>query len=170
VGVLKPRLRNSPINEHSVLAPEDSLAWEEPLPSNMRILKIACILVCLLSVVSIFKGTKSMLTSSSEQVEMKHYGYGTLYSAFNALIFGVAFYGIQRRMRIFWKLGWGFLGIVYLEFLIRALSNSVKHPQGWIASIAIVIGSLLVAMYWGYWWQRQRSFFAPVLQETPHRS
>ena len=80
----------------------------------MRILKIACILVCLLSVVSIFKGTKYMLTTSSEQVEMNHYGYGSLYSALNALIFGVAFYGSSKANAHFsGNLAGAFLGIVY---------------------------------------------------------
>jgi len=133
----------------------------------MRTLKIVCILFCLWSVVSIFTGSIFTFSSPSGQIEMRHYGSGTFYSVANALMFALAYYGIHRRAPIVWKLGWGFLAILYLEFLIQALSSSVKQPQGWIASIAIAIGSLLVALYWGFWWKRQRSFFGSEHQEPP---
>jgi hypothetical protein len=91
----------------------------------------------------------------------RHSGFGRLYSLLAAGVFAIAFYGIHRRFPIAWKIGWGVLIASFLDFLVSALSFSLRLPlpDRLIASSAIIVGGCAVAIYWGFWWNRQKSYF-----------
>src|ERR1700730_5797284 len=128
-------------------------------------LKIICALFCLMCVASAITGVQavhlSTHNSSSDASITMHSGYGRVWSLVSALIYAGAFYGIQKRAPIGWKLGWCALIVSFLQFSIGALSFSLKLPQParWILSTAILVTGAGVTAYWGIWWKRQKSYF-----------
>ena len=93
-------------------------------------------------------------------------GFWKLRALVSLAFFASAFYGIHRRVPLTWKLGWGVIVGGYLWFIVSVLSTTLKMPQPdrWIASCSIVIGTLLVVLYWGYWWWRQKQYFGKIPQ------
>jgi hypothetical protein len=130
----------------------------------MRTLKAICILFCVLCIASALTGIRTIHWSTSEGLNItKQADFGnTLWSVFNALLYPGAAYGIHRRAPVVWKLGWAVLIISFLEFAIRGLSVSLSLPNGWVASVGILIGGIVVTVYWGAWWGRQRDYFRVV--------
>jgi hypothetical protein len=94
-------------------------------------------------------------------------GSAAIRSIVSITFFGSAFIGIQRKVPLTWKLGWGVLAAVYLWFVVSVLSTTLKmsQPERWVASCSVVIGGLLVVLYWGYWWWRQKSYFVKIPQQ-----
>ncbi|HEY6388449.1 MAG TPA: hypothetical protein VIX91_22445 [Candidatus Acidoferrum sp.] len=130
----------------------------------MRALKAICIFFSLLCVVSALTGIRTVHWSTSDGLNLtKQVGLGnTLWSVFNALLYAGAAYGIHRRAPVVWKLGWAILIISFLEFTIRGLSLSLSLPNGWVASVGILIGGIVVTVYWGVWWGREKDYFRVV--------
>ncbi|MGB6874900.1 MAG: hypothetical protein WBD87_02590 [Candidatus Acidiferrales bacterium] len=130
----------------------------------MRILKIICILFCLMSVASAITGIQSAHSSMraisgapahvSTIVTRERGTAARLWAIFVALVFAVAAYGIHKRAPFVWGLGWVVLCLAFLQFLIEVLSSSLRLPQPdrWIASSAILLGAGGVAAWWGIWW------------------
>lgn len=127
----------------------------------MRILKAICILFCLLSVVSALTGIRIFHWSTSDGLNITRQGglLNTLCSLFSSLLYATAAYGIHRRMPVVWKLGWAVLLVTFLEFTIGGVSSVLRQPGGWIGAAGILVGGVLVAVYWGRWWNRQRGYF-----------
>ena len=127
----------------------------------MRILKIVCVLFCILSLVSALTGIRAIRWSTSGGLNItKQTGVGVaLWAVFNTLLFASAAYGIHRRIPVAWKLGWAVLILCCLEFMIRAISSALTLPDGWAACIGIAVGAMVVTVYWGRWWNRQRDYF-----------
>jgi hypothetical protein len=137
----------------------------------MDTLKIICAFFCLMCVASAISGVQAVHVSthnsaSNASITMQR-DYGRIWSLVCALIYAGAFYGIQKRAPIMWKLGWCALVSSFLQFTIGALSFSLKLPQPdkWIASTAILLGGVGVTTYWGFWWKRQKNYF-----RTPQRA
>jgi hypothetical protein len=130
----------------------------------MRALKIFCIVFCLLSVTSAFTGIRAIHWSTLDGLNItKQTGLGfTLWSVFNALLFASAAYGLHQRAPVVWKLGWAVLIISSIQFMIRAMSSAMALPGGWVACVGIVFGGVVVTLYWGAWWNRQREYFHAV--------
>jgi hypothetical protein len=93
--------------------------------SSFLVLKLACICFCLLSVVSLTPGFRSAQSPSHVR---------DFVSLLNAVIFAVGFYGIHKRTRLTWQLGWFIGGFLFVEWLVFCLMSSLKQPSGWIAS------------------------------------
>jgi len=49
--------------------------------------------------------------------------------------------------------------VSFLEFTIVGVSSVLTQPGGWIGAAGILVGGVLVAVYWGRWWNRQRAYF-----------
>jgi hypothetical protein len=120
--------------------------------SNLLVLKLVCASFCLLSLLSLTPGFRSA---------RPHSHLRDFVSLLNAIIFAVGFYGIHRRARLTWQLGWFVGGFLLSEWLVLCLEPIVSHPKpnGWVASAVMVAGGFAVALYWGYWWKSQKSFF-----------
>jgi hypothetical protein len=142
--------------------PGSSLVLVELTIGNMRILKVICILFCLLGLVSTFAGLQPT------EIITKHIAYRT-YSFLIAVLFGFAAYGIHKRKPMTWKLGWILIVATSLEALFSALSHSLKLPtlDCWIASSVIVIGNGLAVMFVGFLWKRQKPYFIPNQNQMP---
>ena len=136
-------------------------------------LKLFCIIFCVLSLVGAFTGIHGVHLSyrggapgspaQSTLVVNREKGLrAALFSMVWALAFASAAYGIHRRARIVWKIGWGVLGIIFFEFAVQALSFllNLTGPDRWFESAAfLAVG--VVPVYWGFWWKRQKGYFHP---------
>lgn len=127
----------------------------------MRTLKAICILFFLLSVVSALTGIRTFHWSTSDGLNITRQGGlgNTLWSVFSSLLYASTAYGIHRRIPVVWKLGWAVLIVSFLEFTIGGVSSVLRQPGGWIGAAGILVGGVLVAVYWGRWWNRQRDYF-----------
>src|ERR1700730_1032931 len=133
----------------------------------MRTLKAICILFCLLSVVSAVTGIRTFHWSTSDGLNITRQGglVHTLWSVFSSLLYASAAYGLHRRIPVVWKLGWAVLIVSILEFTTGGVSSVLRQPGGWIGAAGILVGGVLVAVYWGRWWNRQRGHFHIVAKE-----
>jgi hypothetical protein len=125
------------------------------MASRVRTLKFMCLAFCVLSVLFIIAG----------RVPIRDVPIELAYAGLNA-----AFYGIQKRAPIVWKVGWIVLAFGLLDFFIQALSSirripGASHP--WVFRTFILVIGILVGLYWGFWWRRQRPYFGPG---TDHES
>ncbi len=116
----------------------------------MRILKFMCLVFCVLSVLFIIAG----------RVPIRDVPIELAYASLNA----AAFYGIQKRAPIVWKVGWIVLAFGLLDFFIEALSFTRRMPEAshpWVFRTFILVSGTLVGLYWSFWWRRQKSYFWP---------
>jgi len=75
-------------------------------------------------------------------------------SLLHFFLFSAGAYGIHRRVPVTWKLGWGGLGILFVDVTIRALT-------GWHDPLMVVLLELIVGMM-GVWWKDRKSYFYVV--------
>jgi hypothetical protein len=126
----------------------------------MRLLKIFLAFFCAWSAVDFIVAAGGI-----------HLPYGAAYSKHLVmagplvimLLLAAALYGLRKRTLIVWKLGWCYLIAAYLSWLFTGLSStrrisSADSPM--VASVALVIVGAIVAVYWGFWWNRQKHHFA----------
>ena len=128
----------------------------------MRTLKVICILFCAGSFVALVWGAHNILIAPTNSTLLKDSIRGTLVSAALGLFWAGAFYGIHKRLRVAWILGWCVIAALFLLFLVRVLPSTARLPEKdnpVVASAAAVIGDSIVALYWGIWWKRQRRYF-----------
>jgi hypothetical protein len=111
--------------------------------SNLLVLKLGCICFCLLSLLSLTPGFRPAHS---------HISLRDCVALLNAIIFAAGFYGVQRRARLTWRLGWFVGGFLLSEWLVLCLEPILWHPKpkGWVAAAVMVAGGFAVALYWGY--------------------
>jgi hypothetical protein len=142
---------------------------------GMRAAKFACGLACVFSLgrfIAIIHGIRSPQTGSLFP------GHGIL-AAIGLLVIAltcaVEFYGIHTKALFAWKLGWGILAAMFLQFLVVGGSSTFQVPETdypWVAFSAVMVGGSVVAAYWGLWWKRQKGYFrtqSPTTQKTRTR-
>jgi hypothetical protein len=84
----------------------------------------------------------------------------------------VEFYGIHAKAVFAWKLGWVILTAGFLRFLVVGGSSALQVPETdhpWVAFGAVMVCSSVVAVYWSFWWKRQKDYFAaqsPAIPKT----
>jgi hypothetical protein len=129
---------------------------------DMRALRIFLAFFCVWSVVDFVLAVHAILSPWHRSSSARHESLVMAASLVAALLYASALYGIHKRTFTVWKLGWGFLAVQYLGWLFQGLRMALQVPQAdspWAASAAVVIGGGAVALYWGFWWNRQRSYF-----------
>jgi len=119
---------------------------------GLLVLKVICVSFCLFSVLLLTPAFRSAGPNSHLR---------DLISILNAAIFAVGFYGIQRKARLTWQLGWFAGGFLLIEWLVVCLASSLRVSHGWIGPAVLVLAGFGVGLYWGYWWKRQKSYFIP---------
>jgi|HubBroStandDraft_6_1064221.scaffolds.fasta_scaffold01772_13 hypothetical protein len=119
---------------------------------GLLVLKFGCVFSCLFSLLTLTPRFRSAGSHNHLQ---------DFVSLLNLFIFAAGFYGIQRKERLTWQLGWFAGGILLSEWLVLSLAPILNHPRPneWIAPAVFVICGFAVASYWGYWWKRQKSYF-----------
>lgn len=78
-----------------------------------------------------------------------------------AAFFAAAFYGVYRRLPIAWKLGWLYIILGAAHFIFFAWVGLIHQPKGEIGALAATVGGIIVAVYWGARWYKQKSYFIP---------
>jgi hypothetical protein len=128
----------------------------------MRSAKIVCALACVFSLVGFIATTRGI---RSPQAGSFFAGQG-IFAAIGLLVIAsmcaVEFYGIHTRALFAWKLGWGILAAVFLQFLVIGGSSALQVPEAdhpLVAFGAVMICGSAVALYWGFWWKRQKDHF-----------
>src|SRR5580692_3684221 len=83
-------------------------------PFGIEVLKASFALFCLLSLIGSIPGIHSIHTKHF-QLSVGQSSFDRLLSLGYAVLFGVGLYGIHRRTRLAWKVGWFYLGFFYLS-------------------------------------------------------
>lgn len=127
----------------------------------MRVFKIACIILCMLSMLSVVTGYRSDIVLTAQTRGVEYDAFIRPYLLVNAIIFGFTFYYVNKRKPLGWKLGWIFWGILFVDYIILALARAQAMPQSkfWFAIIAQGTLGFLLMFYWCAWWKRQKYYF-----------
>jgi hypothetical protein len=128
----------------------------------MRLLKAFLTLFCVWSFVDCIIAIHAIYSPHNEAYSPSRDRLVMAGSLVAALVYAAALYGIHKRTVMAWKFGWVFLAANYVGFVFQVHSSTLKVPQAgspWVPTAAAAIGSAVVAVYWGYWWNRQRSYF-----------
>jgi hypothetical protein len=136
----------------------------------MRVLKIICALGCLFSAARFVQAIHGMHSAQTGSMVIDG-TLGMIWLLVMALIYAVEFYGIHTKAPFAWKLGWGILAATFLQFLVLGGSSALKLPEAdypWVAFASVVVGGSLVAIYWGFWWNRQKNYFTPQSRMIPN--
>ena len=137
----------------------------------MRPLKIFCIFACL-SCVARFVAIMRAHSSAAESMSTEHGILAAIWLLVIALVYAAEFYGIHTKAIFAWKLGWGILAATFLELFVLAGSAALQVPETdypWVAFAGVIVGGSLVALYWGFWWKRQKGYFtaqSPTIAKT----
>jgi hypothetical protein len=136
----------------------------------MRAAKIACVVACVFSLAGFIGIIREILSPQT----------GSLFTGQNilaasgllamALMCAVEFYGIHTKAIFAWKLGWVILTVLFLRFLADAGSSALQVPKNdspWVAFGAVMVGGSAVAVYWGFWWKRQKDYFTQQASAIP---
>jgi len=117
--------------------------------------KFVCVVACLLA---LWGGIFGHSTRTNRAVDLLFRAI----SIITGLLLAGFFYGMQRRLKAAWTLGWILPSVFLFEFLIPtllAVATLIPKPAGWIASILLLTLTFGVAMGYGRWWNRQRGYF-----------
>jgi hypothetical protein len=125
----------------------------------MRLFKVFLAFFCALSAIDFIVAASGIHLRDGAPYSKHLLMAGSLISM---LLAAAALYGLQKRTLIVWKLGWCYLVASYLSWLRATLSSIRKIPPAdhpMVAYAAVVIGGATVAVYWGFWWNRQKNYF-----------
>jgi hypothetical protein len=131
----------------------------------MRTLKIVYLCFGLWFLTSAILGIRAIYSVHSQPVAPNQAAFRTVSSLFVSAFCVAAVYGIHKRSLVAWKLGWIVIAAGLTEFLVSALSAISKIPRNdhpVVAAAAVVVGGTAVALYWGFWWKRQKSYFVKL--------
>ena len=129
----------------------------------MRILKVTYFVFGLWSIASVILVLWEIYSRHEHTDAMSHVAFKLVSSVFAAAFCWAAVYGIQKRAPIAWKLGWGVIATGLLGFLVRALratSNIPRNEHPEVAAASVIVLGVVVAAYWGYWWNAQKHYFS----------
>jgi hypothetical protein len=133
-------------------------------------LKYLCFVFALVSLLSAIENINSIvgridLHTSKFVISYFFTWYGRLYAAFNSLIAAALGYGIHKRARMAWKLGWILMILAYVRLVLSVVYHSWRYEKisdfpGYELPIMLVsVTGLIVFAYWGNWWKRQKGYF-----------
>ena len=130
-------------------------------PFGIEVLKASFVLFAVLFLIGSIPALRSVHTEHF-QFLANHGLFSHLLSLGYAILFGIGFYGIHRRMRLAWKVGWFYLSFFYLSSIVSVIAASkttMSASDRWIMLFAIVVMFSAVAIYWGSWWKKQKAYF-----------
>jgi hypothetical protein len=115
----------------------------------MRILKVFCFFMSVMSV--------------AEVVAARDH-FDIAWGVIGITVWSLAFYGIHRRVPATWKLGFIWLVIGACAFVSRSLSSAAmpipRNVDHRIFPAFVVVGTIVVTIYWACWWYKQKSYFS----------
>ena len=125
----------------------------------MRTLMTLLIFATVLSIVSAITGIQSFRADQGGTVIWYWHGYGRLYALAYAVGFAVAFYGVYRRYPVVWRLGWVVLCLSCAQGVFMVWRSTRTQADARVIAALSAFAGLAVALYWGNWWRKQRSYF-----------
>lgn len=135
----------------------------------MTRLKYLCAFIAVLFILKAITGVGAVSATVSPVYNGTSVAHMGLYSRLGALVIAFAFavcaFAIHRRALVIWPVGFGLLGLVYVQFVtesVMALCQAapVKNfPEFWLPTISVIVLGAAVTLYWGFWWKRQRPYF-----------
>jgi hypothetical protein len=128
----------------------------------MRVLKIILALFCVWSVVDFIVAVYAIHSPQNGAYSTSHEKLVMARCLVLAVAYGAALFGIHKKAPIAWKLGWGAIAAELLALPVWALSVTSRIPRTdspGVAAAAVIVGGVAVALYWGFWWYRQKSYF-----------
>jgi hypothetical protein len=129
----------------------------------MRFVKIGCVLACVFSLVGFIVTIRGIHSPQAGPFLTRHGILAAIGLFVMALVWVVEFYGIHTKAAFAWRLGWGILAAGFLKFLIVGGSAALQVPENdypRFAFGAVMVGGSVVVLYWGFWWKRQKIYFA----------
>jgi hypothetical protein len=78
-----------------------------------------------------------------------------------AVACGLCAWGIHRRARFAWPLGWALIVFGGIFSVVQVATTLAPQPYRWVGILGAAVGVILVVAYWGTWWQRHREYFTP---------
>ena len=129
----------------------------------MRAAKVACGLACVFSLWRFFAIIHGIRSSQTDSLFTGHGILAAIGLFIIASMWAVEFYGIQTKAVFAWKLGWAILTTEFLQFLVVGGSSALQVPKTdhpWVVFGAVMVGGSVVAVRWGFWWKRQKDYFA----------
>jgi len=133
----------------------------------MKFLKYGCALTALTYFVYVFLPSHFIVAQHSKAGENLPDWFSRTTSLALFLLYGVIFYGLQKRRAIFWRLIPVLVATIFLGTTIGALSippPNVSIP--WFLYFLIPILVLTLFLVFIAWWRHQKSYFSA----TPTRS
>lgn len=137
---------------------------------RMRAAKIVCALACVFSLVGFIATIRGIRSPQTGALFTGHGILAAIGLLVIALMWAVEFYGIHTKAVFAWKLGWGILAAEFLRFLAIGGSFALQVPEAddpWVAFGAVMVCGLVVAVYWGFWWKRQKDYFTAQSPAIP---
>ncbi len=137
---------------------------------RMRAAKIVCALACVFSLVGLIATIRGIRSPQTGALFTGHGILAAIGLLVIALMWAVEFYGIHTKAVFAWKLGWGILAAEFLRFLAVGGSFALQVPEAddpWVAFGAVMVCGLVVAVYWGFWWKRQKDYFTAQSPAIP---
>ena len=120
---------------------------------------------CLLSVASAITGVQAFYWSSRNGTIASSltywHGYWGLLALVYASVLAFMSYVVYRRLPLAWTLGWFFIIAGTAHFIFFAWVGLLPQPSGWVGAIGATVGGIVVAIYWGARWYKQKSYFIP---------
>ena len=131
----------------------------------MKQLMFLLILACILGIASAFTGVQSFYWTSHNGTVVSSltywHGYWRFLPLVPAALFAVMFYAVYRRSPLAWTLGWIAILIGAAVFIAEAWLGLIYQPKGEVGALAATVGGIVVAIYWGVRWYKQKSYFIP---------
>lgn len=80
----------------------------------------------------------------------------------NGLFLLLLTYGVWKRLRVAWKMGFALFAFSAVTFVLSILGDSqtiAQRDNPLAFSIFGIVGGLAVGAYWTYWWYKKRPYF-----------
>jgi hypothetical protein len=139
---------------HPAFAPDVKSPTRRPMV--LTIVAGALTLGAVMSLLGTVLGIQSVETGSDglnvTYFPGAHSRYVTVFLSIAMLVLAV---GVYRRRLLAWRAGFGLLG----GSLIYSVASMLSMRTDQIATVAFCVGSLVVAVLWGFWWHGQRIHF-----------
>ena len=137
----------------------------------MRVVKIFCVLVCLSCMARFAVMIHRIYSPQTGSTATEHSISAMIWLLVTAFVFGLEFYGIHKKERFAWHLGWIILAATLLRFVFSGGSAALRVPANddpWVAFAAVMVGVFLVWAYWAFWWKRQNDYFGAQSPTIPN--
>lgn len=126
----------------------------------MKLLKYSCAILALVYLATALVPSHFMLVQHTKiESIIPEWIARAISISYSVLLFAI-FYGLQKRIPIYWILVPILLGLFILGLLIPAFWSLFRLSQPWIPFIFVIVFISIGFLVFIAWWRKQRSYFA----------